>query len=111
MARTSSTTVTIASSGTTSQAVDVGEWLIAGIVTPAALTGIAMTFTGALTEGGTYRPLRDSSGTAISVTVAASRHILVEPQTFAGARWLKLVSGTAEGAARTITLVLHKREG
>lgn len=111
MARTSSTTVTIASSGTTSQAVDVGEWLIAGIVTPAALTGITMTFTGALTEGGTYRPLRDSSGTAISVTVSPDDHILIEPQTFAGVSWIKLVSGSTEAAAREITLVLHRREG
>ena len=77
MARASKTTVTIASSGTTSQAIDVGEWLIAGIVTPAALTGVAFTFTGALTEGGTYRPLVDSSGAAISVTVSADDHILI----------------------------------
>ena len=111
MARASSTTVTIASSGTTSQAIDVGEWLIAGIVTPAALTGVAFTFTGALTESGTYRPLVDSTGAAISVTVSADDHVLIEPQTFAGVSWIKLVSGSAEAAAREITLVLHKREG
>ena len=111
MARASSTTVTIAESGTTSQAVDVGEWLIAGIVTPAALTGTALTFTGALEEGGTYRALVDSSGTPISVTVSADDHILIEPQTFAGVSWIKLVSGSAEAADREITLVLHRREG
>lgn len=111
MARASSTTVTIASSGTTSGAIDLGEWLIAGIITPSALTGTAFTFTASDTEDGTYNACHDSSGTAISVTVAASRHVLIEPQTFAGARWLKIVSGSAEGAARNITVVLHRREG
>ena len=111
MARASKTTVTIASSGTTSQAVDLGEWLVAGIVTPAALTGVAFTFTASASETGTYNACYDSTGTAISVTVAPSRHILIEPQTFAGAQWLKLVSGSTEAAAREITLVLHKREG
>lgn len=111
MARASSTTVTIAEDGTTSQAIDVGEWLIAGIVTPAALDGIAFTFTGALTEDGTYRVLRDSSGTDIEVTVSTDDHILIEPQTFAGVSWVKLVSGATETADREITLVLHRREG
>ena len=111
MARASSTTVTIAESGTTSGAVDLGEWLVAGIITPSALTGTAFTFTAADAEDGTYNACYDSSGNAISVTVAASRHILLEPQTFAGARWLKIVSGSTEAAARNITLVLHRREG
>lgn len=111
MARASSTTVTIASGQTTSQAIDVGEWLIAGIRTPAALTGTTMTFTGATKEAGTYLAIRDSAGTAISVTVSADDHIVIEPQTFAGVQWIKLVSGSSEAADREITLVLHKREG
>lgn len=111
MARASSTTVTIASSGTTSSAIDLGEWLLAGIITPAALTGTAFTFTASDTEDGTYNTCYDSSGTAITVTAAASRHILLEPQTFAGGRWLKIVSGAAEAADRNITVVLHRREG
>lgn len=112
MARTSSTTVTIASGATTSAPVDVGEWLVAGIVTPAALTGTAFTFTAsARAETGTYRTCFDAAGTAISVAAAADRHILIEPQTFAGAGWLKLVSNAAEAAAREVTVVLHRREG
>lgn len=111
MARASKTTVTIASAATTSQAVDLGEYLLAGIITPAALSGTSFTFTASTEQEGTYNGCYDSSGTAISVTAAASRHILIEPQTFAGAGWLKLVSGSAEGADREITLVLHRREG
>lgn len=111
MARASSTTVTIAASGTTSQAVDLGEHLVAGIICPATLTGVALTFTASDAEDGTYQACYDASGNPISVTVAAGRHVLIEPQTFAGARWLKVVSGSTEAAAREITLVLHKREG
>lgn len=110
MARASKTTVKIASSATTSNALDVGEWLVAGIVTPAALTGTSLTFTGALEEDGTYRTLKDSAGTDISVTVSTDDHILIEPQTFAGVAWIKLVSGSTEAAEREITLVLHRRE-
>ena len=109
MARASKTTVTIA--GTTSQAIDVGEHLVAGIVCPSALTGTSFTFTGALTEDGPYRSLVDSTGTNITVSVAADAHILIEPQTFAGVSWIKLVSGATEAADREITLVLHGREG
>lgn len=111
MARASHTIVTIDATGTTSQALDVGEHLIAGIVTPAALTGIAFTFTGALEETGTYRTLMDATGGAISITVSPDDHILIEPQTFAGVMWVKVVSGAAEAADREIALVLHRREG
>ena len=113
MARASKSTVLIdiSASTTVSSAVDLGEWLIAGIICPTDLTSVAFTFEAADAEDGTYRACYDASGNAISVTVAADRHVLLEPQTFAGASWLKLVAGSAEAADREITLVLHRREG
>lgn len=111
MARASHTTVTIPASGTTSPAIDVGEFLVAGIVCPAALTSLAFTFQGAVSEDGPYRTLTNSSGTDLTVTVAPSDHVCIEPQTLAGTVWLKIVGGSAEAADREITLILHRREG
>ena len=101
----------IEADGTTSGPVDLTEWLLAGFMLPDTFTGTALTFEAAPTEDGTYRSVTNSSGTAISVTVATDAHVLIEPQTFAGVRWLKIVSGSTEGADRTIGLVLHRREG
>lgn len=97
-------TVTIASSGTVSTAVDLGGHNLVGIQTPAALTGTTMTFQGSV-DGSTYNVLYDTDGTALSITVAVDSLILIVPSDFAAVRYLKLVSGSSEGAERTITLV------
>ena len=83
-----------------------GSTLIA-ISMPAAFTGAALTFTGCDTAAGTYKALYDSSGNAISVTCAASRYIMLDAATFAGVPYLKVVSGSAEGAERTIRLIVR----
>lgn len=99
-------TASIASGGTTSQPIGLQGNRLLAIQTPAALTGTALTFLASFDDE-TYAPLYNSSG-AVSVTVAASRYIAVEPADFAGVEYLKVVSGSAEGAARSITLVCGK---
>jgi hypothetical protein len=97
-------TVTIAESGTVSTAADlVGARLVA-IITPGTLTGTAMTFQGSV-DNSTFVAVHNDLGAAISATVAASRYIVLDPADFAGIRYIKVVSGSAEAAARTITLV------
>jgi len=99
------TTVTIANSGTVSTAAQLFGMRLVGIVTPSALTGTAMTFQ-ASADGSTYTAMYDTDGNAISYTVAASRWIPVTADVFGGVPYIKVVSGSSEAAARTITLVV-----
>jgi hypothetical protein len=92
----------IASGQTTSAAISLGGFSLVGILTPAALTGTAFTFT-VSADGTTYVPLYNSAG-AVSYTVAASRYIAINPVDFYGVKFLKIVSGSSEAATRALTL-------
>lgn len=100
--------VVIASSGTTSGAVDLRGMTLCGFYMPAAFTGTTITFTAATAEAGTYLPVEDGDGASISKTVSASKYVKVDPADFAGIQFLKLVSGSSEGAERTITLAIRQ---
>lgn len=105
LATLSSSTATIASSASTSDALDCssGRTLV-GITLPGTLTGTAMTFTTSTTSGGTYSPVYDVGGaSAYSVTIGTSRYVALDPAVFAGCRFVKLVSGSTEGGSRAIT--------
>ena len=98
--------VTIAISGTVSTIVDLIGKVPVGIIPPAALTGTA--FTIQLSEdGSTFYNFYNTSGTQASITVAVDRWIGFTPGDFAGARYMKLVSGSTEAAERTITIVMR----
>ena len=96
----------IANTATESQAIDTKGFALVGFFTPAALTGTTLTFESSLTLAGTYVPVYDSTNTQVSITVATSRYYAVDPKNFQGIRFLKIKSGSAEGAARVITLSL-----
>jgi len=103
-------TATIASGQTTSGAVCIGRRILAAIQTPAALTGSALAIHASTTESGTYAPVYDSDGVAVSVAAAASRFIGLsqgEADATYGALWVKLVSNASEGADRSFTLSLR----
>jgi hypothetical protein len=102
--RIDDTAATIAISTTTSGAIDMGGMNLVGLIMPAAMTGTSMTFQGSV-DGTNYFDLYDSSGTQLSITIAASRFILLVPADFAAVRYLKLVSGSSEAAERSINLV------
>lgn len=100
-------TVTIPSSGTTSNAIDIGGLTLKAIITPGTLTGTAIKITASDSLGGTYVPVYVAPGTSeLSLTVAPSRLIAV-PYDVSGLRYIKIVSGSTEAAARTITLLLQ----
>lgn len=104
-------TATIASGATTSDAIDLGDYTLAALHLPAAFTGTAITVTTAPTLTGTYQALY-ADASAVSLAVAASRTVAPvgdEADAIASVRFIKLVSGSAELAARTITLTLKKR--
>lgn len=99
-----STTITIANTATVSSVLTLDRQRIPlALITPAALTGTAFTFQ-ASPDGTNYYPLY-YEGTAYSVTVSASRHVALDRRVFEAVKYLKVVSGTAEGALRTIGVI------
>lgn len=97
-------TATIASSGTVSGAVTVPSgYKLAGLITPAALTGTAFTFNVSV-DLTTFVPLYNG-GTQLSVTVSTSRYVSLDTEITKGISAVQVVSGSAEGAARSITLI------
>lgn len=99
--------VAIPISGTTTPAIPLNGFSLVGIITPAVLTGTALTFTVSNSLAGTYVPLKTTtSGTALSYTVTTSSYYAIDPKDFSGVAYLKIVSGATEGAARTLILSL-----
>lgn len=96
--------VTIASSGTTSAAIQTGGMSLVGIQFPATMTSTALTFT-VSKDGVTYVPLYNSAG-QVSYTIAGGRYIAINPVDFYGATYFKIVTGSSEGAARSLTAIL-----
>ena len=106
MISTFPTSVTLALNGTTTSAASLGGRSLVGIRLPADFDGTAITFTECDTLAGTYVAVYDVGGaSAYSVTVGTSRYVPVNPRVFDGIVYLKLVSGTAQDPATTITLV------
>lgn len=99
--------VTIANGGTDSSAFQV-EGVFFALGMPAAFTGTAMKFKASSTADGTFTIVKDDGGTDVSITVGTSRWIGLQQavrEKLAAFRYLKLVSGSAEAAARTIEVV------
>jgi hypothetical protein len=95
----------IAASGTTSQSLDLSGSCLVGIQMPTAFTGTAVTFN-VSADGVNFYPMY-SGASAYSLTVAASRYILIPAADFAGVRYLQVVSNATEGSARALTLAVR----
>jgi hypothetical protein len=94
----------IASGQTKSGVIDLSGCVLVGILTPAALTGTSFSFEASTAADGTFLPVYDISGNPVSVDVGTSRFIAILPSDLAGIQYLKLVSGSSEGAQRIIGL-------
>ncbi len=97
--------VTIANGAQNSSVIELNGFQLAGIQMPAAFTGTTITFLVATTLAGTYQALYNLTG-AVSYAVGASRFVAIDPKDFQGTPYIKLVSGSAEGAARSFTVAL-----
>lgn len=102
-----SKSVSIANGATVSSSIDLQGLGLLQIMMPAAFTGTTITFQSSLDDV-TYQACYNTAGSALSCTVAASRNILMSPGDLVGIRFLKLVSGSAEGGARTINLQVRE---
>ena len=101
-------TADIASGQTTSQALQVAQGIVTGLIMPAAFTGTTITFTACDTKDGTFVAVYDSDGNQVSLAVAASRAVGLsgaEADALAPFSYIKLVSGSSEGAAREVKVV------
>lgn len=98
--------VTIASGQTVSAAISCNGLALVGLQLPTALTGTAFTFQGSL-DGLTFQSIHSlTTSTALSYTVSASIYAAIDPTPFNGLVAFKIVSGTAEAAARSFTAAL-----
>lgn len=95
--------VTILINTTTSTDIDLSSRGFVGFVIPSAFTGTAVTFTGSV-DGTNFFALYNSDNTAYSITVGTSRFYCLNPADFLGMRYVRLVSGSSEAAARTISI-------
>ncbi len=59
------------------------------------------------TLAGTYDPVTNADGTALTITMASNTWVYLEPRFFAGIRYMRLV-GSAEGGARDLIKVLRE---
>jgi hypothetical protein len=101
--------VTILNAATTSNPADTGGGVLAGVYAPASMTGASVSFTASTDGGGTYVPVRDQLGSLVTVTLnaAASFYSLRGVLPF-GADFIRVVSASAEGADRALTLVFQR---
>lgn len=99
--------VAIANGQTVSAAIALAGLCLCGIHLPAAFTGTTLTFQ-ASADGVTYTAVKSTtSGTALSYTVAQGTFAAIDPKDFQGINYLKIVSGTAEGGARTLNIAVR----
>ncbi len=100
-----STTATIANGATSSGEIDIRNAAGGSFQIPSSFTGASVSFTGSNESGGTFVAVHDSSNVVISQTVTASKGYAF-PAACMQFRFLKIVSASAEGAARTIQIAL-----
>lgn len=93
---------TIASGAATSGAVDCGDRRLCGVFLPSTLDGTVLTFTACDTLAGTYLSVRNLAGAAVSITVAASMYVPLDPDIFDGLRFIKLTMGTNQSTTDTV---------
>ena len=97
---------TIPTSTTTSTLITLGGFTPVGIYFPAVMTGSTVSFTASPTAGGTFVPVKDATGTLTMVATGSLTYVALDPKTFEGINFLKIVSASTEAAARTLILSL-----
>lgn len=93
---------TIAASGTISTELAIGGFLIAGVFIDPGMTGTSFTFEAASVSGGPYSLISDGAGSSYTKTFRAGDYLPLDPATFSGVGFLKLISGSTEGGAGPI---------
>lgn len=111
--RLNTISVAIGVGASLSAAVDLAGCSLVGIHMPAAWTAAGLTFQ-ASEDGSSFDNLYDGGGTEKSLTVAASRYVLLPPDDWVSVRYLKVRSGTSgvpvnQTGGATLILVVRPR--
>lgn len=100
----------IASGGSLSGAIDLGDHRLFAIQMPASWTTAGLTFQASY-DGVTFADVLESEATEVAVSAAASKYIVIQnPARWLGIRYLKIRSGTSasavnQGAERTLQVI------
>jgi hypothetical protein len=95
--------ITIVDGDDTSEAIDLRGTSIVAILTDSAWDGSTLTFLAASSLTGTYKQVVDSStGSVVTVTIAANKYGLTLPADLAGMQYCKVVSSATQSGANTI---------
>jgi len=104
-------TATFDDGATESDVLRVGDYLPAGIKTPAGWTTADITFTACESEGGTFVPLYNTDNVQVTISGAvASRWYGITPQDFAGTPYLKLVSSVAQAGGDGLIVSMRRND-
>lgn len=97
-------------SGTTTAAIDLSTDTLVGLITPASMAGTALTFQASNAADGTFVEMRNDENVALSLTISSTAAFYpLDPATFCGARYLKVVSSGTE-TGRSLTLATRSLE-
>lgn len=101
--------IDISDNTTQSSAAQCDGLLLSGIVFPSTMTGTTVTFDFSF-NGTTWYDVKETDGTDVSYTVSAGDVVRVDPSgwAFATPGFLRIVSGSAEAADRTINLIFKQ---
>lgn len=103
-------TAVVAASGTTSGWIniltDMTSAGLTSIITPATLTSTSLTLQVSL-DGSTALTLYDFTGATFTIPCVANAWIALDPALFLAFPWVRIVTGSAEAAARSFTLVVR----
>lgn len=78
---------------------------LCGIQLPATMTSTSITFEAATTKNGTYQPIYNKSG-QVSYTITSGQFLAIDPADFYGVQFLKIKTGSNEGADRALAYAL-----
>lgn len=85
---------------TASGVVNLAGFKLCGLRMPSAFTGSTVTIQSAKTPDGTFQTVY-KNGAELTISVAASKKVALDPADFAGDQFIKVV-GSAQAAERTI---------
>lgn len=101
-------TATIANGATDSDELDIVDAKYVGLIMPAAWTDADILFKVTNVSGGTWRDLLTDEGVQIRLKVFAARAYAIDRYAYGLAPWrfLQIISSVAQGAARSILVVI-----
>lgn len=80
------------------------EFRVIAIQFEGTWTSTSLTVSASSSASGDYDDVFEQDGTAVTITMASDRYVILDPKLYAGIRFMKL-TGSSEGGARTYVLV------